>query len=322
MTVDNKNITIRPYQSGDENQICSLFIKIFKIKQKKDEIIKAWYWKYKNNPNGFKTLVGINQRGDVIGHCGLITREMIYYGKEIEVSIGADYCLDKSYAGQKFIRRCFDYYDKKLQFTVLGFSNKLASSIYAKKSFNENFPILVFKVNIFKKRLWFINNFKIKSYKTDVTIGEINNPEKEINDFWLNKKNELKISSIRNWSFINWRVFNYFENNQLFFIKKVGKIVGYVVIEILNKKCIIKDILIYNNDTNNEAIIAIEKWCQKMKLQSITIMINNSLISNVLLDGGYKIKEQRYLSYSNKNHPIKNTLDLYLTFADSDYYNF
>lgn len=322
MSTDNKTITIRPYQSGDENQILSLFKKIFKVNENIENILKKWNWKYKNSPNGFKTLVGINQSGEIIGHCGLITRGMIYYGKEIDVFVGADHCLDKSYGGQTFLRRCFDYYDKKLQFTVLGFSNKLATAIYAKESFNENFPILIFKVNIFKKRLWSIKNSKIKLSKTEIVIEETTNPEKEINDFWTNKKSELEVSSIRNWSFIKWRLLNYFEHNELFFIKKMNRIIGYVAIGILNKQCIIKDILIYNNDIDNEIIIAIEKWCLKMKLKSITIMINDSLISEVLLNSDYKIKEKRYLSYSNKNHPIENTADFYLTFADSDYYYF
>lgn len=311
----NNEFTIRNYQSGDENQIYLLLIKIFKAQNIKNFIFKIWEWKYKLNPYGFDALIVENKDKKIVGHFGIWIMKILFNGQEEYIHQCVDFCIEKEYRRQNIALRCLKYLIHQNVYPW-GFTTE---HIYNSKLLDK-FENIKFKVEIIEKKLNFLSFRKQKNITTNIKIEPAENPGNDINQFWNKKRSELKISTIRDWKFIKWRIVDSTEKNELFFLRKEEEIIGYIAIKRLKKTCIIQDILIFNNETNKELIIAIEKWCYyKLKLKKIQIMINDQKIYNLLISRKYKIKKLKNFIYFNDNKNFKKS-DFYLTFCDTDIY--
>ncbi len=317
--LDHKKITLRPYRIGDEIGMALLFLKIFKVNKTPKLISDIWHWKYNNSPYGFKTTIAENNKQQIVGHFGTWTVKWLLKNETKYPNQIADIILEKKYRGQKFIYNCISDLTNSGIY-VYGFSNNFAFLRLKDRLFNNKININ-FQINILEKKINWLN-FKFKKLPlTNITLDKISNPAENIEKLWLAKKAELNICAMRDWKFIKWRIIDSLENNQLFFLKKSQTIIGYVVIKIAKKTCIIQDILIINRDLSPEIIMAIETYCHdNWSIRKIRIMINDKNLYNLWVDQNYKITQIRNFMFIS-DHKLKPS-DFYLTLADTDFYNF
>lgn len=81
---------IRPYRPGDEQQILSLFRRVFGI----ERTIEHWRWKYQRNPLGHYTLVVESPSGELVGHYGGLPVRIAWDEKTVVMPQIVDAMLD------------------------------------------------------------------------------------------------------------------------------------------------------------------------------------------------------------------------------------
>ncbi|MEQ6376463.1 GNAT family N-acetyltransferase [Bacillaceae bacterium S4-13-56] len=95
-------MTIRKYQSGDEQQIQELFKKVFK----KDRSAELWTWKFLNNPQKMNPWILLyEEKGNILGHLGLWISEGYVNGEVKPIALRVDTMVDPEARGKGIYKK-------------------------------------------------------------------------------------------------------------------------------------------------------------------------------------------------------------------------
>ena len=101
--MSEKNISVRLYREGDENEIVRLFGKVFD----REMTIGEWRWKYlgRENRRVYSSIVVNDETGEVSAHYGGVLHRMVNRGKDIYgLSIG-DVMVHPKFRGLRLFKR-------------------------------------------------------------------------------------------------------------------------------------------------------------------------------------------------------------------------
>lgn len=320
--VNGEEFTIREYKEGDEKQLLLLMKEVFG----KNQSLTYWNWEYKKNPRGFSILLLLNKEGKIIGQYAHLLKKTYFYGKEYTFFMAVDICIKNEYRGfgllDRLVNQLPQFHSKK-PFLNYGFPSDHILNAYQKVPKYRNSGECAVKLFGLSKKyatlsrlLYFFNK---KTKKNSLEIFEVSeNNKQDIDRLWNKKKKELKISIIRDWRYLNWRILTCPDNIKLFLIRDNGKIAGYFSVMIKDKICYIVDILLLNKFVTNKNIYKIEEFCRSYyNKKEIRIFITDKLIQNKLLDSRFSLVEfGNFIYYTNIKRNIK--ILPYLTFIDYD----
>ncbi len=316
----SKEIKFRKYKKGDEIELVKLYNSCFPKRINLD----YWKWKYEENPYGFEISIGINKERKIIGQYCSQFKVGWSLGKKSKIINVVDVCVDKHYRHKGF------YHDAiKLQYTLPYLKIPSLTINFPKKeitqlAFKYGYADGVIEIPIYSKKLsklkYFLRGKDYKAYRLS-RINDVHSIKRELNLLWKKKKKELNISVVRDFKYLNWRIFDCPLNNHFFVIKNEGKIVGYFSVFKYNNISYVTDILILNDYLDGSIINMADKLCLNLKTKLVKIMILDEKLEDLLLKKGYK-KEVNVsllyfgtLKYANKFVP-------YITFSDSDILDF
>lgn len=312
--VPQNSVTIRQYQAGDEEQLLSVYNKIFKKKMTLD----FWQWKYRNNSGGFKILVGINNFGAVVGQYALQRKKGLYDGEENIFWASADVCLEKKYRGNNFIKKCSNPHPLSGCFFSYGFPELPTIKNYKKAGLmDRKIEINIFSKKIpIHKKLTKNNNQKVENYQV-IPLNSFN--EKEINIFWEEKKSEIPFGLVRNWEYLKWRILDCPKDYKFFAIKLGEKNIGWFVLKIKNKICYIGEICVLNNFLSNSIVRLIQDVCFSYGASEIKIITTDKKLIESILKDNFKAKESMMMIFEDKIGDC-NLVSPYISFLDTDFF--
>lgn len=105
-------MSVRLYKQGDEEQILSLFEKVFKTKMDK----RVWHWKYTNTPNGLAPIILVfDENGIILGHTALWVHPVIMNGKQGKIGLRVDTMVDPSERGKGIYKQLSEHLIKEAE---------------------------------------------------------------------------------------------------------------------------------------------------------------------------------------------------------------
>jgi GNAT superfamily N-acetyltransferase len=348
----SKDYSVRSYSSGDEERIVSLCNTVFpnwSKRELKHGLLEFWRWKYLDGPNYVNTNVVAESNDKIIG-CNLSYSIYLKLGKEELFSeVAGDLAVDPDYRRMGVSRtmgglRREVHIENGVRVALHYTTNPIVikNSINQKRppfptKFEKYFfvlnPARYFKDNFWKKIAYrvFLNFNKLRQgSRAQVKIKQITAFNDQIDEFWNNIKDDYNFIIKRDQEYLNWRYCDDRAGNYTIFIAQENeRIIGYLVLGIIDKDAFIADIIaiknqeaIYNtlishalNNLKQENIALISVWAIKGHA------IEKSFIGNGFLARGNEV----YLFFNRKfegiefdwlkNEPVNS---LHLAFGDSD----
>ena len=246
---------IRPYQTGDEDPINTLFTNVFQ----KQRSLEHWDWKYKNNLLR-KTIVTVAEEDkEIAGHVALVPYQAKWFDTEILFGARTDTMVSPKHRGkglyrllneemiasaqQNNIDYLFGYpapkakilFEKYTGADEVGFIprlmkiNRVSSLIINRLPFLKAFHSLLKGVDIF---------FRSKAYQLPegYSLKKIEKANHSFNSLWERGKSEYNILLKRDADFINWRFLEHPDfTYQVLGLFKADHLVGYVVTRVEEK---------------------------------------------------------------------------------------
>lgn len=235
-------LEFRPYKYGDEEHILSLFEKAYKRKLSKE----YWRWRFLNNPMG-RGVIELAWDGSVlVGHYALSRIDMNVYGSAMKTGLSGTTMTSPGYRGMNIFsvlgKRCYKRFQEQGGKFVWGFPNNL---IHRSRSEKLGW-VDIYEIPMLCQ--------KTKDIKTHGKYGDnvivVTTFDNRFNELWNRVRDDHRVITIRNASFLNWR---YIENplsNKYIFIAYVDNnaVLGYVVLNKFNNRLQVIDILFENHE--------------------------------------------------------------------------
>ncbi len=322
--INGEEFTFRKYKKGDENELLPLINRNLNQKMTLDD----WKWKYLDNLNSNLIIIFLNNNNQIVGQWANVIRRGYYYGKELSSFEGVDIFTREDYRGtgfMKLIHLLHNNFFPKKQIFYYGLPPNFFLRLYNNVHYSYKNHINFTKIQVFKKKksnfiFNFINTLINNDKNNNISIiGVTYNNKEDINNLWNRKKNELEISTVRDWDYLNWRVLSSPVKQKLFLIKNDNRVIGFFSIFIKNRTCYITDILILNRELNKKVINKINQICFKFKVKEIKILITDKSIKQYLFFDKYLVSELINFSYFTN---IKDDMLVspYFTYNDSDFF--
>ena len=247
---------IRPYQDGDEEAIYDLRCAVFGEIQDKEQWLKTWNWKYKNNPAG-NPVIWVALAGDkLVANYAVIPVKMKIGDEIIEASQSVDTMTHPEYQGQgiflELTRQVFSDAGKQGKDIIYGFPNKMTSwhqknwldvgELYAMmKPLNlkgilgilvHNRLIINILAAVGNLVINLISRVKIPPEVDGLKINRISSFDERINDLWQKVSNDYQIMVVRDKEYLNWRFVDVPGGDYTIYIAEIeGQVLGYTVVK-------------------------------------------------------------------------------------------
>lgn len=246
---------IRPYQSGDEDKINSLFTEVFQ----KERSVKHWNWKYKDNLIE-KTIVTVDQEDeDIAGHVALVPFPAKWHDREVVFGARTDTMVSPRYRGKGIYKHLneemietarvngidylFGYPAAKAKVLLekytgaveIGYIPRLMKINKVSSLLSSRIPVLKGVKPLLKAADLF---FRSKEYElpSGYEIRSLNRADDSFNLLWEKGKSLANITLVRNADFLNWRFINHPDfKYHLIGLYKEEELVGYAVTRIEEK---------------------------------------------------------------------------------------
>ena len=316
ITRGDKEFFLRAYQQGDEKQIISLISEFLGT----NETLAHWQWKYLTLPAGSLIILATDTHGTIIGHMGFQRKKGWYYGAEYLFYISEDVVMKPKYRGYGLFGSSPLLLPSK-DFIILGFPNEAALHAYKKFPIDYSNNFFFVRVPVFTKTLHY-NLWKHRPWKKRATnsieIRKIEITKLDLLDrLWEEKKDELNTSVIRDAQYLKWRMFDCPREITLYELRAGERCIGYFSITIREKVCFVTDILVLNAHLIPMLIECIEDLVYSLNTHMIQLMINDKVISSLLREMRYSMREEIICTHFNIIEQGKN-FSSYLTYSDTD----
>ncbi len=319
-----KTFTIRKYKPGDEKKLINVFNEVFIENSGSHHQImdkKIWDWKFANSPFGFKILVAINNKKEIVGQLAIQKNRFKYRNRYSNFYSIVDLCLKKEYRNHNFVQRCYERFLSKMNNVIIGFP----SAVWAHSYPTIDPKIKVYHVPIFGKKFDKKSQKQYQDISGEISVERIRRISQAKNDLdklWQKKKAEITIGCVRNARYLNWRFLKNPAPLNLYLIKQGNNPIGYFVLEPKKTITLVKDILILN-DQLKEGLKALTKINKDLPKSEIRLMTTDPTLQKGLLKAGYaeyrreKINQNGYFVSRNPKKAELN--EYYLTWADCDW---
>lgn len=128
---------IRPYKKGDETGILNLRKVVFGDKDRFKNTLKGWLWEYEGVKKGKPIIVVAEDRGNIIGHYGLLPIILKRGEEEFLCGLAVDLMVHPRYRRQGIFVSLFKEVEKQAKIIringILGFPNQITLHAYIKK---------------------------------------------------------------------------------------------------------------------------------------------------------------------------------------------
>ena len=248
---------IRPYRQGDEFGIAKLFQVVFQ----KEFPMARWYWQYRDNPVGIKTImIAENNMGDIIGHYAVCPVRMKVQ-EEIRLgSISLDTMVHPEYQGLGlFTALASELYKTLASHGILltyGFPNKNSFHGFVKKLLWTDFtdhlciyarilrmdgileknitsPLLVsWGRRVSEPMLNIYNAMVIRKVHGGVTCSHGDDIDDGIDALWERWAKSIRIAVVRDKQYLTWRyVHNPCEQYHIINVRNDTELIGCAVLK-------------------------------------------------------------------------------------------
>lgn len=292
-----KDWFVRDYKKGDEQKINGLFNSIFHKNRSMDD----WNWEFKENPEGVKLLVAVDN-DNIVGHLGSLHRGIkigqkntlaslevdgmthpdygrrgifISLGKKLlsdskkeDISIVLGFPNEKALPGHRKLN-CIELFSLNVMIRPVNFQN------IAKKMFSNRFIRLIGeKMGKFTFRVLYRE--KKGKHDEDVTIKTVSRFDERFDRFWEEVSSSHPIILTRNSRYLNWRYFECPEKRyQIFIAENKERVLAMVVMRVFErfglKNGTIVDILaIQNHETVVQSLL--QKSMMHLKEKKVDLM--------------------------------------------------
>lgn len=218
--------SVRLYQSGDENGIVRLFNTVFDRKM----TIEEWNWKYRKNRGAeVYASVAVTSSNEIVAHYGGLPQKAMYHQKEIKAIAIADVMVHPSFRGTKLFKKIAELLPDASApdgfMLGYGFPTARAMRLPEILGVYEKVEDVGESVKEVKR----INNGVRFIYK----LFPLSFDDERIDALWDSLKQQIKLSVIRNRSYLKWRYKEHpFYTYELWGIRRrwQQKLTGFVVV--------------------------------------------------------------------------------------------
>ena len=346
---------VRLYKEGDEAGI----VRLMNLEPREREYLMArWMWRYKNNPYGFITAVGVHD-DEIVGHMGLFLMKIKVGDQTIMGSQASELVVHPNFRrqgmfltiGKTIMKKAFE---EKVWLTY-GFPNPPAYRGHLKYGWFDvsMIPVLVTYLNTYEatKNKWtklkgfdpimkrfsrFVDYFYSSKRQRklpaaeNVSITEISSFDERINEFWSRMVKNYSIAVVRNCEYLNWRYFQNPEINYKVFLAEKNQVEGFLVTAIQESKGrkvgYFIDVLSTSMDVFQNLICATIEHLSRQSVDSIKcLMLKNHVWYKTLKEHGFTDfthPKLRMCARVNSSHffpPYKMAKEWYVTYGDCDF---
>lgn len=253
----NKSWSIREYNDGDEEKINSLLNQVYKL----DRSLSHWYWEFLNNPEGFNTLLAVDEN-HIIGHLAALKRKINIGELEIPASIEVEGVTHPKYGRQGIFvslgEKLLSDLEKEHIALVYGFPNENALHGHRKLNCIELFKlhVMIRPLN-FKKvsekslsnkisrffaivagRITFSLFYRPKKPRIEsgVEIKMLDEFDSRFDDFWKKAQAHFNIILKRDSKYLNWRfIRNPSRKYEVFVALKDEQILAWIIVRVFER---------------------------------------------------------------------------------------
>jgi hypothetical protein len=253
--------SIRAYEDGDENSILELQGAIHGEVENRDEWLRRWNWKFKNNPAGGSLIWVAKSNDKVVAQYAVTLVKMKVDNQIITASQSVDTMTHPDYQGRGIFlaltQEVFKEASKKGVNIIFGFPNKLASW-HDKYWLKVGVLCTMIKPlnldNIFKQ---YISNRMIRKLcilpaklvvallfragnprrLDDVEIAQVKSFDERINGLWEKISKDYKMLVVRDREYLNWRYVNIPNGDyEIFLAEKGEQAFGYMILRCVSQR--------------------------------------------------------------------------------------
>lgn len=229
---------IRPYSSGDEQQILEMDWVLFQDPWNKRNLAN-WSWKHTgNNPAGKAIIYLMEHENRIIVHFAAIPYRLRVFGEDVLGSHSIGSMVLPEYQGKGLIKfvadKLFeDIVKKKITFSY-GFPNVLAYDLHKRlMGYND-----VIQVETMEKQT---DRSPAKETPSNYKFFPIKQFDDSVDALWNDLKDAYKIAVIRDAAFLNWRYSERPDQKyQAFGAYEGNRLVGYVILKLYRDDDIFK----------------------------------------------------------------------------------
>lgn len=241
-------MTVRPYQSGDEAQIQTLFQKTFH----QERSLQAWDWKFKKNPKQDKPFILVfEEEGQILGHISLWLTDAYINGQVSKIGVRVDTMVDPDARGKGIYKKLNDALVKEAAADgidyLYGFPAPKAKELflrYTGASHLTDMPRWIYvqkPVSLLASKfapLQILKPFdrlysKIRGTKTEMSdyeVREVTHCDEAFDRLAEKTKHTADGLVVRDAAYLNYRYFQHPTNSyKMFGLYKSGELYGYAV---------------------------------------------------------------------------------------------
>lgn len=318
-----KELYLRYYQDGDEQEILTLFELAFHRKMSHE----FWKWRYQDNPSG-KGIIRLAFDGDLlVGHFGFLPMRVQYGSETLRAIFPITSMTHPDYWGRgiftSLMAGTYEYAAAKGYQLAYGFPNE--NSVYACRRYGYRDIV---SIGILEKQL---------DKEPDDTVSEnikkVNIFDDKFDRLWQLVSNNYEIITVRNAEQLNWRFSSYSEicYHTFAYHSGLNEIDGYIVLKIFqdgrNARGHIIDLLTIPDE--HIAAQLINHACNYFRQRGVNNVScwfpEKSFYDNILTSAGF-VRRQEKTNFAvmllNKNDTVHAALEeparWHFTMGDSD----
>ena len=213
--MSSQQITVRPFQPGDEERLLVLFNEVF---GEDDASYKArtpeqWKWEFVDNPAGTQVVVGVEPSGRMIAQYACLPARVHLRGADVCCGQGIDSVVHKDYrrglkregAFLKVARYYFEHFGRKeVNAFGYGFPNKKAYRIGVRML---NYVPIAAPVKTLFRNLFNYKRDDEVAERADKSgeIIELSHFDDRVDALWERLRPELPMAIQRTSTYLNWR---------------------------------------------------------------------------------------------------------------------
>lgn len=316
----NVDLVTKPYQYGNEKDICELFYNVYKSHLTSEN----WNWRFRNSPSG-QGKISLSWHDSVLSaHYAVTSVNFSIEGKNCKTGLSGTTMTHPDYRGLGlFPILAEDVYSlmKSDGFAMVwGFPNNMSHRTFVKNLGWED----IYEIPFFRLKLDVVKDIP----KRNNDIMFIERFDDRFDNLWDVARNNYSIIGYRDKKQLNWRYVDKPDSNySIVSYVHAGNLIGYLVFKQYNEELQIVDILTANTDANDGLTLVLEvvRLAIEMKLKSVSMWLNlNTPLHRELEKYGF-INDApvtyfgaRLLTESIQESHVFNMRNWYITMGDSD----
>jgi len=213
--VSSQEITVRPFQPGDEEGLLVLFNEVFgeDNARHKARTREQWKWEFLDNPAGTQVVVGVEPSGRMVAQYACLPARVNLRGEDVCCGQGIDSVVHRDYrrglkregAFLKVARYYFEHFGRKeINAFGYGFPNKKAYRIGVRML--DYVPVAAPVKALYRNLFNYKRDDEVgEGAATEGEILELSRFDERVDLLWERLRPDLKMAIQRTSTYLNWR---------------------------------------------------------------------------------------------------------------------